>query len=482
MSIKMSSWLAAVPLTVSMLGAVSSACAQLVLVSQSGTASAVIQDRASASVLQSDVKTWPAGDLSPLTLTAQTSSGSHTAQITMSSTLTANSLQAHMNLVASFQQPDQTQTATASGDMAVFFDLTKPSLATFQFAGGTGGNATASPRLYAVNNGVEAEVTLSNTGATANASLPAGHYVFRGKGASSLGAWFARGSNTGLQGASFDYTLTVSEANPLWRGPYPDDMSVLQARGPFTVASAKIASPVGFGGGTVYYPSATTEGPFALVTITPGVLEKQSAINWLGPRLASQGFVVVTIDTKSLLDSAASRTAQTKAAVAQVLSLNGNAAMGFAGRIDPARVGLMGHSTGNSLDTALAFPQALASIPLAPSSTKSDYSATTVPTMIVSCQKDAVSPVKTNANKFYDSLSATLPKALAEIKGGSHTCTNSSTSAANQQMIGKYTLSWLKRFLDQDTRYSLVLCQPEPRLDLLVSPTALSAYKSNCPY
>ena len=53
----------------------------------------------------------------------------------------------------------------------------------------------------------------------------------------------------------------------------------------------------GFGGGTIYYPTSTTAGTFGAVAIAPGFTATQSSMAWLGPRLASQGFVVFTIDT-----------------------------------------------------------------------------------------------------------------------------------------------------------------------------------------
>ena len=62
----------------------------------------------------------------------------------------------------------------------------------------------------------------------------------------------------------------------------------------------------GFGGGT-----STTrpdrDGTFGAIAISPGYTAYQSSIAWLGPRLASQGFVVFTIDTITTLDQPASR-------------------------------------------------------------------------------------------------------------------------------------------------------------------------------
>jgi predicted dienelactone hydrolase len=48
----------------------------------------------------------------------------------------------------------------------------------------------------------------------------------------------------------------------------------------------------GFGGGVIYYPTATNEGTFGALAISPGLNGTWPGIAWLGPRLASQGFVV----------------------------------------------------------------------------------------------------------------------------------------------------------------------------------------------
>ena len=66
----------------------------------------------------------------------------------------------------------------------------------------------------------------------------------------------------------------------------------------------------GFGGGTIYYPTTTADGTFGAIAISPGYTGTQSSIAWYGPRLASYGFVVITIDTRSTLDSPASRGTQ----------------------------------------------------------------------------------------------------------------------------------------------------------------------------
>ena len=74
--------------------------------------------------------------------------------------------------------------------------------------------------------------------------------------------------------------------------------SNITGNGSFSLSPDRISALVcGFGGGTVYYP--TTTGRYPVVAISPGFTASWSSISWLGPRLASWGFVVVGIETNS---------------------------------------------------------------------------------------------------------------------------------------------------------------------------------------
>src|SRR5689334_18269753 len=58
--------------------------------------------------------------------------------------------------------------------------------------------------------------------------------------------------------------------------------------GSFATTSSTITGQSGFGGGTVYYPTAV--GKYPVVAVVPGFVSFWSQISWLGPRLASWGF------------------------------------------------------------------------------------------------------------------------------------------------------------------------------------------------
>lgn len=213
-------------------------------------------------------------------------------------------------------------------------------------------------------------------------------------------------------------------------------------------ASARVAAPNGFGTATVHYP--TSGGPYALVVVAPGFVESESAIKWWGPRLASSGFVVVTMGTKTLFDQPEVRAKQMMAALKQVVGLNGTGP--FAGKIDASRQAVMGHSMGGggALAAARDNPTLKAAIPLAPWHTTTNFSSITVPTFIIACQKDAIAPVSGHAQKFYDSLSATTPHAMMEIAGGDHFCVTNIANAANKTTEGDQAAAWLKYYVNGD--------------------------------
>ena len=56
--------------------------------------------------------------------------------------------------------------------------------------------------------------------------------------------------------------------------------------------------------------------------------------------------------------------------------------------------------------------------------------------------------MSSHAQPFYASFPASLPKAYPELAGASHFPHSSNTT------IAQYSICWLKRFVDDDTRYS----------------------------
>jgi dienelactone hydrolase len=257
--------------------------------------------------------------------------------------------------------------------------------------------------------------------------------------------------------------------NPYERGPAPTVAGIEAAVGPFAIAQAIVAasSVSGFGGGTVYYPTSTSAGTFGAVAISPGYTGTKASVAWLGPRLASQGFVVFTIDTLSRYDQPSSRGRQLLAALDYLVQSSA-----VRTRIDAARLGVMGHSMGGggSLEAAKSRPRLQAAIPLTPWHNTKSWSTVAVPMLVIGAENDTTASVAEHAEPFYTSLPASVDKAYLELDSASHSAPTSSNVT-----IAKYSISWLKRFIDNDTRYEQFLC-PAP------SGPRIQEYRDSCPH
>lgn len=259
--------------------------------------------------------------------------------------------------------------------------------------------------------------------------------------------------------------------NPHQRGPDPTQSSIEASRGAFAVSSTRVSSlsARGFGGGTIYYPNDTSQGRFGVVAISPGFTAGQSSIQWLGPRIASQGFVVITIDTNTRFDQPGSRGDQLLAAVDHVVN---RASATVRARVDGSRQAVMGHSMGGggSLEAASDRRSLEAIIPLQPWNLDKTWGEVTTPALIVGAQRDTVASVSSHSIPFYNSLGG--EKAYLELAGASHFVSNTSdtTTAA-------YSISWLKRHVDDDTRYDQFLCGPNHTAN-----RAISDWRSTCPF
>ncbi|MFP3968143.1 dienelactone hydrolase family protein [Actinomadura fulvescens] len=268
--------------------------------------------------------------------------------------------------------------------------------------------------------------------------------------------------------SSVALSAAAAAENPYERGPDPTPQSITASRGSFATSQTSVSSisVSGFGGGTIYYPTSTAEGTFGAVAIAPGFTADQSTMAWYGPRLASQGFVIFTIDTLSRFDQPASRGRQLAAALEYLTQRSS-----VRSRIDMSRLAAMGHSMGGggTLELANDMPALKAAIPLTPWNTTKNWSSVRVPTMIIGAQNDTVAPVSSHSEPFYRSLTSARERAYIELRGASHLAPNTSNTT-----IAKYSLSWLKRFVDDDTRYDKFLC-PIP------SDSTVSEFQETCP-
>jgi predicted dienelactone hydrolase len=193
--------------------------------------------------------------------------------------------------------------------------------------------------------------------------------------------------------------------SPYERGPAPTTASIQAARGSFAIAQTSVSRTAarGFGGGDIYYPTSTAEGTFGAVAMAPGFTESKSALAWLAPRIASQGFVVFNIDTLSTSDQPDSRGDQLLAALDQLVT---NPTV--ASRIDRNRLGVMGHSMGGggTLEAAADRTSLQAAIPLTGWDNRKNFSGIRTPTLVIGAQADVIASPASHSIPFYNSIPA----------------------------------------------------------------------------
>ncbi len=234
-------------------------------------------------------------------------------------------------------------------------------------------------------------------------------------------------------------------------GPAPTDATITAERGSYATTSFVVpTSAVGFGGGIVHHPTATDDGPFPAVVVAPGFLGSSANYGWLGPFLASRGYVVLLMDTTTRLDLPPNRGQQ---ALAALDHLTGASAVRHL--VDPERLGVVGHSMGGggALEAARSRPTLRAVVALQPWHTVKTWPSITVPTLIVGAEDDTTAAVAEHAVPFYESLAPSTRSLYAELAATGHRAGTEGhpTQAAAIDI-------WLGRWLRGDTRYEPILC------------------------
>ena len=252
------------------------------------------------------------------------------------------------------------------------------------------------------------------------------------------------------------------------KGPDPTEATVTAALGPFATASTSVPSSVtGFGGGIIYYPTDASQGTFGAVAVAPGFLGSSANYTWMGPRIASQGFVVFLINTDSRLDQPPSRGDQLLAALDYLVTSSP-----VRTRVDSSRLAVAGHSMGGggTLEAATDRPSLQAAIPLQPWHTVKSWPNVQVPTMIIGAENDTTAPVASHAEPFYESIPVASEKAYLELDNAEHR-----VGTIGDTTQAKFIIVWLKRYVDNDTRYEQFLCPPP------AAGSTIEEYRDTCP-
>jgi dienelactone hydrolase len=266
-------------------------------------------------------------------------------------------------------------------------------------------------------------------------------------------------------------TLAAGSAVGVGAPAYADQIgqaptsSNITGNGSFSVSTSSISSLVtGFGGGVAYYP--TTAGVYPVIAVSPGYTARWSSISWIGPRLASWGFVVVGIETNSIYDQPASRGSQLLAALNWAVSSSAPSAV--RSRADSTRRGVAGHSMGGggTLEALAADTtgNVKAGVPIAPWNLDTTWGGLSEAVQIIGGESDTVAPVASHSVPFYNSLGG--PKSYVELNNASHFFPQSTDATTSRALV-----SWFKRWLNQDTRFTPFTCG--------YSGTAISDFRTN---
>lgn len=238
------------------------------------------------------------------------------------------------------------------------------------------------------------------------------------------------------------------------RGPNPTQATVL-TNGPFATTQASNVSG-GFGSGfnnvNVCYPNDTSQGTFGGFVVIPGFLSSKLQMMWACRKIASHGFVVAVMETNSSFDFPGARTDQAQGVIRHLSGSSAPAAIRQ--RLDTNRWAIGGWSMGGggALNAGRENNPRLEAVVAWEPWEISSYGGMQVPAMIVGASNDFVASASGMARPFYNSI-LTQEKYYVELSGQGHfvgSTDNTIQSAA--------TITWLKRWVDDDTRYTPLLC------------------------
>ncbi len=280
------------------------------------------------------------------------------------------------------------------------------------------------------------------------------------------------GTCTGYIRGAAPTSTSASAAGPYQTMTYAANASV-RATMAYDVNSAHIVYPVG----------ATP--PYTSIAIVPGFTAAESSIADWAPFLASWGIVTMTFGTSNPMTGASDTSVlppvRSDALVDALTTLkdeNTRAGSPLNGKLDVTRMAVAGWSMGGggTLLTTNAHPELKAVFAMEPWNPSTTYPKDTVPTLIFAGTSDGLAGPPMPQDQ-YMSIPATTPKILYEVTSGTHyvstSPTNSGTDMApdttSTPTIARFGLSWLKVYLECDTRF---------RPFLLVKPSDAAEFDS----
>jgi dienelactone hydrolase len=226
-------------------------------------------------------------------------------------------------------------------------------------------------------------------------------------------------------------------------------------------------------GSTVYYPE-NTSGLLPSIIIIPGYANPELSIQAWGSFLASHGIVCMTIGTNSIWDEVIDRKEALQDALISLKAENNRTNSSLFNKLDTNLIALGGWSMGGGGAQLVAaeddnIKAVLAFCPwIDPSVVSPALLNHSSPILIFSGQIDVVAPPGTHADIQYNLTPTSTKKLKYEVFGGGHTIANTPLGGFGE--VGRMGLSWLKKYLVNDSCYCPLL------LDI---PTTASDYETN---
>lgn len=235
--------------------------------------------------------------------------------------------------------------------------------------------------------------------------------------------------------------------------------------GPYRYSSYSMPLASTPGGATVYYPT-NAEPPFSLLVFTPPYTGRQYMFRAWGPFFASHGIVLVTMDTRTTLDSVVSRASQQKTVLNAMKSENTRLGSPLNGKLATSRVGAVGWSMGggaswiNSADyDGLASAMSLAGHYLTATDRNARGYGTNCPTIIFSAALDtATLGGGGQSSTVFRNIPQGIPKLHYEVSTAGHFSWGTPTQASDY--VAELALAFQKTFLDGDLRWADYLTRP----------------------
>ncbi|MEV6160120.1 discoidin domain-containing protein [Nonomuraea sp. NPDC052129] len=288
----------------------------------------------------------------------------------------------------------------------------------------------------------------------------------------------ARGTAYGYSLWEFQVYGTSGGTTPPPGGTIPDPtiQSLEATNGPLATATYTVPNPSGYKAGTVTYPTAS--GSYPGIVLMPGYQGTQANLSWLGPRLASWGFVVINVDTNTLSDTPDQRGTEIRAAGTQLLNLGNATGNPLTGKLN-GTLGVSGHSMGGG-GTMVALrddSRFTAGVPLAPYHQSGNFAAVNKPTFFLTCASDVAAPGNTYAKPWYNSMTQ-AEKLYIEVPGD-HLCPM--TGNGNKAKQGKWIVSFFSRWLRSDTRFTPFLCGTQRDADR-TNTSLVTQWMDTCPF